>query len=57
MDLDKLVKEISEELAVVSVDPPLVQAAFKAGLAAECPFLSDAKLAPTQLLEDTCNKR
>jgi peroxiredoxin len=37
-------------LAVVSVDPPLVQAAFKAGLGAQFPFLSDAKLILTDKL-------
>ncbi len=34
-------------LAVVSVDPPRVQAAFKAGLGARFPFLSDQNLALT----------
>ena len=56
MDLDKLIKEISEELAIVSVDPPRVQAAFKAGLCAQFPFLSDAKLTLTQLPEGKGNK-
>jgi len=37
-------------VAVVSVDPPEVQAAFKAGLGARFPFLSDAGLALTDAL-------
>ena len=37
-------------MAVVSVDPPRVQAAFKAGLGARFPFLSDAKLELTDEL-------
>ncbi len=37
-------------MAVVSVDPPLVQAAFKAGLGAQFSFLSDAKLMLTDEL-------
>ncbi|WP_243902338.1 redoxin domain-containing protein [Aetokthonos hydrillicola] len=32
------------KLVSVSVDPPLVQAAFRAGLGAEWPFLCDEKL-------------
>ena len=31
-------------MAVISVDPPRVQEAFKAGLGARFPFLSDAQL-------------
>ena len=38
------------KIAVVSVDPPPVQAAFKAGLGADFPFLSDADLALTDTL-------
>ena len=37
-------------LAVVSVDPPRVQQAFKAGLGARFPFLSDADLRLTDEL-------
>ncbi len=37
-------------LAVVSVDPPRVQAAFKAGLGARIAFLSDQNLALTDEL-------
>ncbi len=37
-------------LAVVGVDPPAVQSAFKAGLGAQFPFLSDEKLALVDLL-------
>ncbi len=37
-------------LAVVSVDPPRVQAAFKAGLGAHFPFLSDRGLELTDEL-------
>ena len=37
-------------LAVVSVDPPLVQAAFKAGLGAPFHFLCDTKLTLTDTL-------
>ncbi len=46
-------------LAVVSVDPPLVQAAFKAGLGAQFPFLSDAKLTLTNELgiRETTDRR
>ncbi len=35
---------------MVSIDPPRVQAAFKAGLGAQFPFLSDAKLTLTDEL-------
>ncbi len=38
------------KIAVVSVDPPPVQAAFKAGLGAPFPFLSDADLRLTDAL-------
>ena len=46
-------------MAVVSVDPPLVQAAFKAGLGAQFPFLSDAKLRLTDALgiRETTDRR
>ena len=46
-------------LAVVSVDPPRVQEAFKAGLGAKFPFLSDAKLSLTDELgiRETTDKR
>jgi peroxiredoxin len=37
-------------VAVVSVDPPRVQAAFKAGLGARFPFLSDEQLELTDAL-------
>ena len=37
-------------MAVVSVDPPRIQAAFKAGLGARFSFLSDAKLELTDEL-------
>ncbi len=37
-------------MAVVSVDPPSVQAAFKAGLGAYFPFLSDVELQLTDEL-------
>ncbi len=41
------------KLAVVSVDPPEVSAAFKAGLGAEFPFLSDHDRAVVQALDMT----
>ena len=37
-------------MAVVSIDTPIVQAAFKAGLGARFPFLSDADLRLTDEL-------
>ncbi len=37
-------------MAVVSVDPPPVQAAFRAGLGARFPFLSDSELKLTDEL-------
>ena len=46
-------------LAAISVDPPRVQAAFKAGLGARFPFLSDERLALTEALgiRETTDKR
>ncbi len=46
-------------VAVVSVDPPRVQAAFKAGLGARFSFLSDATLQLTDALgiRETTDKR
>ncbi len=46
-------------MAVVSVDPPRVQAAFKAGLGASFRFLSDENLALTDELgiRETTDKR
>ena len=46
-------------LAVVSVDPPPVQGAFRAGLGAGFPFLSDEKLALTDALgiRETTDRR
>jgi peroxiredoxin len=46
-------------LAAVSVDPPQVQEAFKAGLGAQFPFLSDTKLILTDELgiRETTDKR
>ena len=37
-------------MPVVSIDPPVVQAAFKAGLGARFPFLSDSELQLTDEL-------
>lgn len=46
-------------MAVVSVDPPVVQAAFKAGLGARFPFLSDSELQLIDALgiRETTDKR
>ena len=47
------------KIAVASVDPPRVQAAFKAGLGARFPFLSDERLELTDALgiRETTDKR
>lgn len=46
-------------IAVISVDPPQVQAAFRAGLGARFPFLSDEGLALTDALgiRETTDKK
>ncbi len=46
-------------IAAISVDPPRVQAAFKAGLGARFPFLSDQELALTDALgiRETTDRR
>lgn len=60
--LTELQKELAVnycKLAVVSVDPPEVNAAFKAGLGANFPFLSDQERTAIKQLDivDTSDKR